>query len=83
MPNGKRCSPPKTVTVKGYWRNAPKRRRKAASTASLPFVVKDSRNGAVISRHRTFTAAVRARKRADLASYRRGQGRPYETGRAA
>ena len=79
-----RCAAPKSVTVKGYWRAKPRGLKRAAAkrTAALPYVVRNSKTGTVVSRHRTYTAAINARRRADLASYRRGQGRPYEAGRA-
>jgi hypothetical protein len=81
--NGKHCAPPKTVTVKGYWRTKPRGLKKAAAKrqAALSYVVRNARTGAIVSRHRTSTAAVRERKRLDLISYRQGKGRPYETGR--
>jgi len=81
--NGKRCSPPKSVTVKGYWRSKPRQLKKAAAKrrAALSYVVRNSRTGAVVSRHRTLTGAIRERQRLDLISYRQGKGKPYETGR--
>jgi hypothetical protein len=41
------------------------------------------RNGSVVvSRHRTYSAAVRERTRLDRISFRAGRGRPYEAGKA-
>lgn len=73
------CSPPKSQSVKSYTRSKP---RKKAKSKPLPYVVRNTRKGAIVSRHRTLTAAIRAERRADLASYRRGQGRPYSAEKA-
>lgn len=79
-----RCSPPRSVEVKPYDRKAPRQLKRAAAkrSAALGYVVRDSRNGRVMSRHRTWGAAVRARARYDRASARAGRGRPYEAGKA-
>jgi hypothetical protein len=79
-----RCSAPKSVTVKGYWRSKPRQLKKAAAKrqAAMPYVVRNSRTGTVVSRHRSLTAAISASRRLDLASYRAGKGRPYEAERA-
>lgn len=74
------CSPPKSQGVRSYTRSKP--RRKPKPTAAK-FVVVNSNTGAVVSRHRKYTAAIRERKRLDLISFRRGNGRPYETRKAA
>jgi hypothetical protein len=89
MPRAKSCSPPKTVQVKGHWRQVRKTRKKsaaatsAARAAKLPWIVVNTRTGAVVSRHRYFTAAIREEKRLDRISFRQGKGRPYDARKAA
>lgn len=73
----KACRAPRSVAVKGHWRQVRKTRKKKRAAPPAKFVVVDGRNGRAISRHRTLTAAVTARRKADRASFRRGQGRPY------
>lgn len=70
--------------MKGHYRQVRKKRKakRTSRAGALPYVVRDERNGRVVSRHRTYTAAIKARARYDRASYRRGQGRPYSAERA-
>ena len=74
------CTPPKGQSVKAHTRSKP--RRKPTAKKQLPFVVKNTRTGTIVSRHRTLTAAIRQERRLDLASFRRGNGRPYSAGKA-
>lgn len=75
------CSAGK-VTVKGYWRTKPRRFRKGPMAASAaPYAVVG--NGRTISTHRTYSAAINARKRANLQSFRAGRGRPYDVRKRA
>jgi hypothetical protein len=83
---GARCSPPKGQSVKAHTRSKSRKSAKAtarARTAKLPYVVVNSRTGAVVSRHRTLTAAIREERRLDLISYRKGNGRPYDARKTA
>jgi hypothetical protein len=78
------CRAPKAQGVKSHTRSKP-RAIKAAATkrrAKLGFVVRNSRTGKVVSRHRTLTAAIREERRLDLISFRAGKGRPYSSGKA-
>ena len=74
------CSAPRSVTVKGYWRTKPRKKPQARPAG---FVVKNTRTGAVVSRHRTLTAAIREEKRLDRISFRAGRGRPYDAQKAS
>jgi hypothetical protein len=81
-----KCGPPKTVSVKGYTRKAGKRKRRRTRRAPKPgttyYIVRNERTGNTTgTRHRTYDAAIRARKRADLKSYRAGRGRPWNVER--
>lgn len=67
------------MTVKGYWRAKP-RRKPTSRPAGGAYVV--TRGSRVVSRHRTLTGAINARKRLDLQAYRRGEGRPYNVQKA-
>lgn len=63
-----RCSPPKTVRVKDYERNAPKRKRKRAAKAapSSSYWTCVNRSGRTCgTHHATMPAAVAHRKRLD------------------
>jgi hypothetical protein len=82
MPRARSCRPPRTVSVRGHWRQVRKTRKKKRAPRPLPYVVYDTRNGRVVSRHKSLTAAWKAERRYDRASYRRGQGRPYNTRKA-
>jgi hypothetical protein len=79
-----KCSPPKSQSVKTHTRARPIQRKRAAqkARAKLPYVVRDTRSGSVVSRHRTYNAAVRERTRRDRISFRSGRGRPFEAGKA-
>ncbi len=79
-----KCSPPKSQSVKKHLRARPIQRKKAAAKrrAALPYVVRNTRTGQIVTRHRTWSAAVRERGRLDLQSYRAGRGRPYSAGKA-
>lgn len=76
---GPSCSPPKSVSVRDYFRTKP---RSAKRKAQLAYVVRNTRTGTIVSRHRTWGAATREARRRDLQSYRKGQGRPFEAGKA-
>ncbi len=72
-----RCSPPKSVAVGSYDR-ASTRKKPKPKAGAVYWVVRNTRTGATSgTKHRKWTSAVAARKRLDLASYRRGQGRPW------
>lgn len=75
---GSSCRAPKSQGVRSYTRSKP-RKRSAARPAA--YVV--TRKGQVVSRHRTLTGAISARKRLDRASFRKGQGRPYNVERSS
>jgi hypothetical protein len=75
------CRAPRAVAVKGHWRQVRKKRKRPRRAPAANWVV--TRGGRVVTRHRTFTAAVKSRQRLDRASYRRGQGRPYNVDKAA
>ena len=78
---GKRCSPPKTVSVKSHSRAGRRKKRKPSAgpkAGTVYYVVENERTHRTTgTKHRTLTAAINARKRLDLVSYRAGQGRPY------
>jgi hypothetical protein len=79
-----KCSPPKGQAVKAHTRSNPRALKRAAAKrrASLPYAVRNTRTGQIVSRHRTLTAAIRQERRLDLQSFRRGNGRPYDAGKA-
>ena len=79
-----KCSAPKSQSVKAHTRARPLHRKKIAQKvrAGLPYVVRDSRTGRVVSRHRKYNAAAIEAKRRDRLSFRAGRGRPYEAGKA-
>ena len=83
MAAGARCSPPKGQSVKSHTRSKPRSLKRAAAkrTAKLPWAVRDSRTGNVVSRHKTMTAAARERTRRDRMSFRAGRGRPFQVGK--
>ena len=74
---GPSCSPPKSSGVKAHTRSKP-RRKPTRSSSSRPAAYVVKRNGRVVSRHRTLTGAINARKRLDRQAFRAGQGRPYD-----
>ena len=78
------CSPPKARGIKPHTRSKPRQFKRAAAKrrAALGYVVRNTRTGQVVSRHRTLTAAARERARLDRISFRAGKGRPYSTGKA-
>ena len=78
MPRVRSCRPPRTVTVKGHWRQVRKTRKKPRAVRPAKWIVVNTRTGVTVSRHQTISAAVREEKRLDRISYRKGQGRPYD-----
>jgi len=53
----KTCSPPKPVTVKGYWRAAPRKKRKGARAGTTYYVAENAAGRECGHEHRTWTAA--------------------------
>jgi len=75
----RKCSPPKSQGVKAHTRSKPRRKaRRGPKAGETYYVVRNERTGATSgTKHRSYVAAINARKRLDLVSFRAGRGRPW------
>ena len=73
-----RCSPPKSQSIADYFRAKPRKKAVRKPDTRSTHVVVD-KDGDVVSRHRSSTAAVQARRRYERADRRRGRKPNYST----